>query len=139
VYPTVVGLSSSGVVDSGQDAEVRGSGQGARPSRPTGTTSRGPDDATETFLPVLHRRRPAAVVKQVSGSHTSSMSTSDDELPLSEIRDIRDDAGWAVRLVDDLVEAAWGCDHAYERIMASRQRFRADRLFENAVTRNTPG
>jgi hypothetical protein len=57
-----------------------------------------------------------------------------DEMLLSEIRDIPHDAGWVVRLVDELVESAWDCHQASERIMASRHRFRASPLFENAVT-----
>jgi hypothetical protein len=55
-------------------------------------------------------------------------------LLLSEIRDISGDARWVVRLVDELVEAAWNCHQASERIMASRHRFRVSPLFENAVT-----
>jgi hypothetical protein len=58
----------------------------------------------------------------------------DNEMLLSEIRDIPEDAGWLARLVDELVESAWDCHHASERIMASRHRFRASPLFENAVT-----
>lgn len=57
-----------------------------------------------------------------------------DELLLSEIRDIPEEAGWVARLVDDLVESAWDCRQAFERIMSSRQRFGASALFENAVT-----
>jgi hypothetical protein len=47
-----------------------------------------------------------------------------DELLLSEIRAIPVSMGWLVGLVDQLVEAAWGCDKAFERVMAARQRLR---------------
>lgn len=57
-----------------------------------------------------------------------------DEMLLSEIRNIPGDAEWVVPLVDELVEATWNCQQASERIMASRHRFRASPLFENAVT-----
>ncbi|MBO0803822.1 MAG: N-6 DNA methylase [Nocardiopsaceae bacterium] len=58
----------------------------------------------------------------------------DDVLLRSEIRQIPDDAGWVAGLVDELTEATWGCDHAAERIMASRHRYTASSLYEGAVT-----
>lgn len=84
----------------------------------------GPDsalaDGTGDVLAALRRRAAAA--------------DPGDEMLLSEIRDIPDDAGWVVRVVDELVEATWNCHRATMRIMASRHRFRASPLFENAVT-----
>jgi hypothetical protein len=47
----------------------------------------------------------------------------DDELLLSEIRAIPHYAGWLVSAVDDLVEAAYNCRDAFERIIAERNRF----------------
>jgi hypothetical protein len=76
-------------------------------------------DGTDDVMNVLCER--AAVVDP------------DDEFLLSEIRDIPEDAGWVARLVDELVESAWGCHRAFERILASRHRFRAIRLFGDAV------
>lgn len=58
----------------------------------------------------------------------------DDDFLLSEIRDIPRSAGWVARLVDEVVESAWDCHQACERIVASRHRFGATSLFENAVT-----
>ncbi|MGH3170653.1 MAG: hypothetical protein ACRDN0_32850, partial [Trebonia sp.] len=57
----------------------------------------------------------------------------DDVLLRSEIRAIPNQAGWVAGLADDLVEAMWGCDHATERLMESRHRFRASSLYEDAV------
>ena len=64
----------------------------------------------------------------------AAVADPDDELLLSEIRDIPEEAGWVARVVDELVESAWDCHQASERIMASRHRFGASALFENAVT-----
>jgi hypothetical protein len=47
----------------------------------------------------------------------------DDEFVQSEIRAIPHHAGWLVSAVDDLVEAAYNCRDAFERVMASRNRF----------------
>lgn len=58
----------------------------------------------------------------------------DDEFLLSEIRGIPRAAAWLIPLVDDLVEAAWNCWRAFERIMSDRNRFRAGMLTANAVT-----
>ncbi len=43
------------------------------------------------------------------------------------------DAGWLAIAVDDLVEAAWGCRGAFERIMAARHRLRAAEVFTSAI------
>lgn len=56
-----------------------------------------------------------------------------DELLLSEIRAMPDDAGWLATAVDDLVEAAWGCRGALERVMAARYRLKAAEIFTSAV------
>lgn len=56
-----------------------------------------------------------------------------DELLLAEIRSMPRDAGWMTAAVDDLVEAAWGCRGAFERIMAARHRIKAGDLFTSAV------
>lgn len=55
----------------------------------------------------------------------ASTADPDDLLLLSEICDIPPTAGWLAALVDELIEAAWGCRQAFERIMAARNRFRA--------------
>lgn len=57
-----------------------------------------------------------------------------DEFLLSEIRAIPRTAAWLVPLVDDFVEAAWDCQHAFERIMTARNRFKAGALSAAAVT-----
>jgi hypothetical protein len=56
-----------------------------------------------------------------------------DELLLSEIGRMPCDAGWLATAVDDLVEAAWGCRGAFERIMAARHRLRAAEIFTTEV------
>ncbi len=43
-----------------------------------------------------------------------------DRVVLTEIRSIPLTAGWLVRQVDDLVEASWTCQAAFERVMAAR-------------------
>jgi hypothetical protein len=57
-----------------------------------------------------------------------------DEFLLSEIRAIPRAAAWLVPLVDELIEAAWDCRGAFERIMNDRNRFRAGTLTAAAVT-----
>jgi hypothetical protein len=47
----------------------------------------------------------------------------EDELLRGEIRAIPHHATWLVGAVDDLVEAAYGCQRAFERILASRAKF----------------
>jgi hypothetical protein len=46
-----------------------------------------------------------------------------DRVALTEIRSIPLTAGWLIRQVDDLVEASWTCQAAFERVMAARNRF----------------
>jgi hypothetical protein len=46
-----------------------------------------------------------------------------DNLLLSEVRAIPRSAGWLVSAVDDLVEAAYHCQDAFERAIAARNRF----------------
>ncbi len=63
----------------------------------------------------------------------------DDELLLSEIRAIPHYAGWLVRAVDDLVEAAYNCRDAFERVIAERNRFgQAAALRAGATTGTSP-
>jgi hypothetical protein len=57
-----------------------------------------------------------------------------DDLLLSEIRQLPDGSGWLASATDDLIEAAWGCQGAFERIMAARHRFGAAELYARAVT-----
>ena len=57
-----------------------------------------------------------------------------DHLFLAEINSIPATAGWLPALVDEVVEAAWGCRQALERIMAARNRFRVGALSANAVS-----
>jgi hypothetical protein len=64
----------------------------------------------------------------------ASAVDSDDLLLLSEIRSIPPTAGWLAALVDELIEAAWGCREAFERIMATRNRFRVGVLSASAVS-----
>jgi hypothetical protein len=56
-----------------------------------------------------------------------------DEFLLSEIRLLPGDAGWLAAAVDELVEAAWGCRGAFERIMTARNRFQAADLRAQTV------
>ena len=58
----------------------------------------------------------------------------DNHLFLSEICAIPDTAAWLPGLVDELIEAAWDCGKAFEKVMAARHRFRAGALFTNAVS-----
>ncbi len=46
-----------------------------------------------------------------------------DRVVLTEIHSIPLTAGWLIRQVDDLVEASWTCQAAFERTMAARHRF----------------
>ena len=57
-----------------------------------------------------------------------------DLLLLSEVHAIPPTAGWLAALVDELIEAAWGCRQAFERIMAARNRFRVGALSASAVS-----
>ena len=58
----------------------------------------------------------------------------DDLLLRSEVHAIPPMAAWLAALVDDLIEATWGCRQAFERIMAARNRFRAGALSASAVS-----
>jgi hypothetical protein len=55
-----------------------------------------------------------------------------DNLLLTEITSIPPDALWLAGAVDDLVEAAWNCRDAFERVMRARHRFGAAQLSNNA-------
>jgi hypothetical protein len=57
----------------------------------------------------------------------------ENELLLSEIQKMPDDAGWLAVALDDLIEAAWGCRGAFEKIMAARHRLAPAGLFISAV------
>jgi N-6 DNA methylase len=57
-----------------------------------------------------------------------------DRMVLTEIRAIPLIAGWLIRQVDDLVEASWTCQAAFERVMAARHRFGGGPLSAGAVT-----
>jgi len=58
----------------------------------------------------------------------------DDLLFLAEVNSIPPAARWLPALVDEFIEAAWGCRHAFERIMAARNRFRAGTLSASALS-----
>ena len=77
-------------------------------------------DGTDDDLAVL--REQAAVIDP------------DDLLLLSEVCGIPPTAGWLAAFVDELIEAAWGCRQAFERIMAARNRFRVGALSASAVS-----
>lgn len=57
-----------------------------------------------------------------------------DELLLAEILRLPRDVGWLAAAIDDLVEAAWGCSEAFERIMQARRRLGAADIFATGVT-----
>lgn len=59
-----------------------------------------------------------------------------DLLLRSEITALPDDAGWLVDAIDELVEAAWGCRPALERLLATRNRLNAPTLYRDALTPN---
>ncbi len=56
-----------------------------------------------------------------------------DEFLMSEVDLLAPDMGWLVSAVDDLVEAAWGCEAAFERIMRARSQFKAADLYARTV------
>lgn len=62
-----------------------------------------------------------------------------DLLLLSEIRALSDDAGWLVHAIDELVEAAWGCRQAFERLLATRNRLNAHTLYRDAISPDLAG
>jgi hypothetical protein len=57
-----------------------------------------------------------------------------DLLLLAEVHTTPPAAAWLAALVDELIEAAWGCRQAFERIMMARNRFRAGVLSTSAVS-----
>jgi N-6 DNA Methylase len=77
-------------------------------------------DGTDQVLAVL--REQASVIDP------------NDLLLLAEVAAIPPAAGWLPALVDELIEAAWGCRQAFERIMTARNRFRAGTLSASAVS-----
>ena len=58
----------------------------------------------------------------------------DDELLRSEIGQLPRGSGWLAAAVDELIEAAWGGQGAFERIMSARHRFQAADLYTRTVT-----
>lgn len=57
----------------------------------------------------------------------------DDTFLLGEVRALPGEVQWMAAAVDDLVEAAWSCSGAFERIMGARTRLRVDALTRDAV------
>jgi hypothetical protein len=57
-----------------------------------------------------------------------------DLLLVSEVYGIPPTARWLAALVDELIEAAWGCRQAFERIMAARNRFQIGALSASAMS-----
>ena len=57
-----------------------------------------------------------------------------DDLLLSEIRQLPGGSDRLAIAADDLIETAWGCQGAFERILAARRRLRAADLCARAVT-----
>ncbi|MEV4759881.1 hypothetical protein AB0J86_32955 [Micromonospora sp. NPDC049559] len=57
----------------------------------------------------------------------------EDELLRTEIDALPGDAAWLPGVVDELVEAAWDCPRAYERVLAARRRFNVPALYADAV------
>lgn len=58
----------------------------------------------------------------------------DDAYLRSELALLPADAERLAESVDELVEAAWGCRQAFERVMGAGQRFRVGRLYSRTVT-----
>jgi predicted DNA-binding transcriptional regulator AlpA len=56
-----------------------------------------------------------------------------DRMLLSEIRSLPDEADGLPEAMDNLVEAAWGCRPAFERLLADRNRFGAATLSRDAI------
>lgn len=54
---------------------------------------------------------------------------------LSEMALLPADPRWLASAVDELVEAAWGCREAFERILGAGQRFRVGDLYARAIDR----
>lgn len=57
-----------------------------------------------------------------------------DLLLLSEIKALPNDAGWLVHAIDELVDAAWGCRQAFERLFATRNRLNVPTLYRDAIS-----
>ncbi|MEV0623565.1 N-6 DNA methylase [Nonomuraea sp. NPDC050404] len=57
----------------------------------------------------------------------------DDEMLRSEINALPSNCAWLAGAVDDLIEAAYGCANAFERILIKRHRFEAADLYASAV------
>jgi hypothetical protein len=57
-----------------------------------------------------------------------------DRLVRSEVSALSGDMAWLAAAVDDLVEAAWGCRQALERVLASRDRLRLADLYADAIS-----
>jgi predicted DNA-binding transcriptional regulator AlpA len=57
-----------------------------------------------------------------------------DLLLLSEINALPDDAAWLVQAIDELVDAAWGCRQAFERLFATRNRLNVPTLYRDAIS-----
>ena len=58
----------------------------------------------------------------------------DDDLLRAEVDALPADAAWLAAAVDELIEAAWGCRQAYERVLAARHRLAVPELYVDAVT-----
>ncbi|TCM51300.1 hypothetical protein [Kribbella sp. VKM Ac-2568] len=58
---------------------------------------------------------------------------SSDDMLLSEVRAIPGDFLWLCKYIDELIEAAWGCAPAFERLLAARERVGAAELSERAL------
>src|SRR5262249_18020598 len=61
-------------------------------------------------------------------------SDPDDRYLAAEIAAMSAYAACLAPHVDELVEAAWGCAGAFERVMGARNRFKVAELFTDAVT-----
>jgi hypothetical protein len=66
--------------------------------------------------------------------HRAAQADPDDACLLSELAGLPTDPGWLASATDELVEAAWGCTGAFERVMASGQRFRIGALCPRMVS-----
>lgn len=63
----------------------------------------------------------------------------EDRLLRTEVDALTGRHAWLAAATDVLVEAAWGCRQAYERVLAARHRFGAADLYVDAVTPATAG
>jgi len=62
-----------------------------------------------------------------------------DKFLQSEIKTLPEDTGWLIEAVDDLVEAAWGCRQAFERLLAARNRLNVPMLYHDAISPDLAG